>query len=303
MNDSQSLEEPKALVAVYDLWTSPPTYDFFTFLVEAERYRRTQKYDCIDLAFLPGPNEGFREDGLPPPAEERRGMLHRVCVGGARLLPSVRNVLVLKQRVWLDEQNIFPPDWKNMAPVSCYGVCFQVNGLQCLRATDGARAEVAKRYPGKYATITLRHADYWPARNSNDAAWDDAALWLVGKGIQPVIVPDTHGHSIGKWETCDAAAWDIDLRLALYERALVNAGTTTGPFVLCMLSEMRAPYIMLNVISSDDAPAHKEDFLAAHGLKVGDNYSENGITVWKKDSAENIIEALSQWFEKETVIQ
>lgn len=288
----------RSLTAIYDLWTSPPTYDFFTFLVEAERWRRDKKYDCIDLAIMPGPVNGFRQDNLPPDVEERRGMLQRVVVAGARLLPSIRNIFIILDRVRFEERDIFPPDWRNLAPVSCYGACFQINGLQCLRATDGARTEIASRFKQPYATITLREAAYWPDRNSNKEAWDEAARVLLGRGIVPVVVPDTHGTGLQSGLTFDTAAWDIDLRLALYEGAVLNLGVATGPMSLNLLAEKRPPYIMLNILSDDGAPAHKEEFLASHGLKMGDHFSANGWTIWEKDSAENIIRQLEAWFAK-----
>ena len=75
-------------LAVYDLGVSPPSYDFLSFLAEAERHRRANGFTHINLMFQPGPMNGFRDDELPPDTATREGMLWRVCAGMARLLPS-----------------------------------------------------------------------------------------------------------------------------------------------------------------------------------------------------------------------
>ena len=289
----------KTLTACYDLAVSPPTYDFFTFLAEAERFRVHGDYKRIDIVFQPGTKDGFRDDDLPPDLIERRSMLQRVCVAGARLLPTVSDVVCFGQRTNIKVD--FPVGYDPFRPVSHYGACYQLNGHQCLRATDAARREV-KRLMTSYTTITLREAEYWPARNSNFEAWCRAARWLESNGMSPIIIPDTHGSMrIRPGEGFPAAAWDIDLRMALYEGASLNIGVATGPMSLCMLAEKAPPYIMLNVLSEDGAPAHKEEFLASHGLKRGDHFSKNGWTLWEKDTPENVIGAIESWFKKKAV--
>lgn len=282
----------RVLTAVYDLQVSPPTFEVFSFFAEAERYRIAMGFTSIDVVFIPGPNHGFRNDQLPPSVEERESMLHRVCVSGARLLPSVRNVSVLKERIRLQGE-FFPPDWTNEIPRACYGPRFQKGGLPCLESTTAAREEIAHRYRQRYSTITLRQAEYWPNRNSDRHAWERAARELQRADMPAIVIPDTHGSGLEGFENFTPAAWDVDLRLALYEGAKLNLGVANGPMAMLMYAKRRAPYIVFQKPSEDSATPYS--FLQAHGVTRGEQWTDAGLTVWGDDSAENVLAAIQTW--------
>lgn len=263
------------LTAVYDLAVSPPTYDFVSFLLEAEKARIEQGHTHLDVVFMPGPIGGFRDDDLPPSVAVREGMLHRVCVGLCRLLPSVRNVTVRKDRQPV-EGNIFPAGWTVLTPISHYGSKYLRDAKPVLRATPAAREAVKRSKP--YVTITLREADYWPRRNSNLDAWAKVARWLESEGYEVVTLRDTE-------KDFNALAWDIDLRLALYEGADVNLGVTNGPMALMFASG--APYIVFKVVT-EEYYSTSYAFLRIHGMNKGDQWGANGITVWADDDYDTI---------------
>jgi hypothetical protein len=287
---NQREKNQKILTAAYDLGVSPPSYDFLSFLIEAERHRLEIGFDQIDIAFQPGPWFGFRHDDLPPDVPTRQGMLWRVCVGMAKLLPSVRNVMVLGQRMDMPEA-VFPVGYKQDAPISHYGTCYLRGGEPMLRASDSARKQVALRFSKPYATITLREAEYWSDRNSNRAEWIKVADWLLEQNIQPVFIPDTYGNPVEGYQSFDAAAFDIDLRAAMYEGAVVNLGVMTGPMSLPAFLEAR--YLICKVVC-ESAVASTRAFLKAHGFEDGDDFGGNGRMIWKDDKAETIIEALKE---------
>ena len=283
----------RVLTAIYDMQVSPPTYEVFSFLSQAEKYRHERGFTALDIIFFPGPIEGFRDDGLPPSASERASMLHRICVGGARLLPSVRNIHVMSKRSHV-EGDVFPPDWTNDRPRFCYGPRFQKNAYQCLEATKAARDEISLRFKSPYTTITLREADYWPKRNSNKKAWEQAAKWLQQYRVPAVVVPDTHGGGIDGAHELQAAAWDIDLRLALYEGAALNLGVMNGPMVLPMFAK-KAPAYLIFQKPDEESPGTQAAFMAAQGIRAGEGYTSNGETVWTDDTPENVLAALEHW--------
>jgi hypothetical protein len=287
--------QERPLTAVYDMQVSPPTYEVFSFLAEAEKYRSQNGFACIDVVFAPGPIHGFRDDGLPPSPEERAAMLHRICVGGTRLLTTVRNVHVMKQRAHLTG-DFFPPDWTNDRPRFHYGPRFQKNGHPCLEATPSAREAIRRRFGGPYTTITLREAEYWPARNSNRAAWYALARELQWMGMPAVIVPDTYGAGLQGHQNLPQASWDVDLRLALYEGAALNLGVVNGPMVLCMFAAKRPPYIIFQK-PDETSPGTQESFMMAQGFKPGDAYTPNGWALWEDDTPENVLRAAKNWFE------
>lgn len=290
-------QQEKILTAVYDMQVCPPTYEFFSFLSQAEKHRVQNGYTALDVVFFPGPMHGFRDDGLPPNPNERAGMLHRICVGGARLLRSVRNVHVMKERSHL-AGDVFPTNWTNDLPRFLYGPEYQKNAYKCLTATQSAHDEIGSRFDPqqRFATITLRQANYWVSRNSNVLAWEKAARWLTERGITPVCIPDTHGDEMRDADNFQAAAWDIDLRMALYEHSVVNLGVSNGPMTLNFYSDA-CKYIWFQ-IPDEDSPGNQVEFLKAQNIHVGDNYTKNGVTLWERDDPANVIAALESWFEQ-----
>lgn len=279
--------EMKILTAVYDLAVSPPTYDFLSFLAEAERARKAGGYDYIDVVFMPGPKGGFRNDNLPPSIEAREGMLHRVCVSACRLLPSVRNVTVRKDRTHV-QSDVFPKDWNVNTPVSRYGTTYLRNGGPILTATKSAKDIIKERFTRPYVTITVRQSGYWPERNTTLAEWGHVANEIERMGYHIVWVPDTNGEQIG----FSPAAFDIDLRLALYEGALCNFAVSNGPCALLYLSN--SPYLVFKMVV-DSCPSTTAKFLASHGLNVGDQMNNRGRIVWEDDRAEVILSAFKDF--------
>lgn len=275
----------KVLTAVYDLGVSPPSYDFIGFLAEAEKARIGGKYERLDVVFQPGPIDGFRHDNLPLTAHERDAMLHRICVACCRLLPSVRNVTVLRERQAVSG-DVFPEDYRQEYPLAHYGARFLKGIAPILTATTAAKDEVLRHHPKPYVTITLRTAGHWKSRNSNEAAWSAAAQFLVDAGYEVVWVRDTEDRLSSRY------SWDIDLRMALYERAAMNFGVSNGPMSLLYASN--APYMVFKIVTPDAGPATVE-FLRMHGIEPGDQFGSNGRLVWADDDEATLIQQISAW--------
>lgn len=267
------------LNAVYDLACSPPTYDFLSFLAAAEHARVQNSLRDINLIFQPGPKDGFRDDNLPPDSDARRSMLWRICVPATRLLPSVKNVFVLSERMPVAGA-IFPPNWNVNQPVACYGTWILTQGVpRALRATAYARKTVAARTAPPYVTVTLRQCAYWPQRNSNMPAWEKAIAEIKTMGHAVEIIQDTS-------DTLSMYAWDIDMRLALYEGAVCNLMVVNGPVDLLRLSN--APYLIFKLITPE-CPSTTVEFLKKNNVNVGDQFGPNGRTIWEDDTEKVII--------------
>lgn len=277
----------KILTAVYDLAVSPPTYDFMGFLAEVEKARQDGSYDYIDVVFMPGPKSGFRDDNLPPSVEVREGMLHRVCVSACRLLPTIRNVSVLKNRAHING-NVFPKTWNVNAPVMHYGTKYLKNVPPILTATKVSHDDVKRRFKKPYVTITVRQSEYWPDRNSNLAEWGHVANQIERLGFQIVWVPDTNSNMNG----FIPASYDIDLRLALYENAFCNLGVSNGPCALFYISD--SPYLVFKPLVNS-CVSTTEKFWNAHGYKVGDQFNNRGKLIWEDDKAEVIMSAFKEF--------
>lgn len=293
----QEGQETKALTAVYDLAAAPPTWEFSTFLAEAERYRVDGGYTCIDLIISPGVEKGYRYDYTDLFGKDKcDGMTQRILYPLTKLLPSVRNVLWLKEKSALaPEGPLFPPMWSPERPVSCYGPEHLHEGNRVFRATPVARKWREKNYPQRYVTITIRETEYWLDRNSNKLAWRMAANWLGSQGYRVVFIPDTYGTLMDGYENCTIAAWDIDLRMALYEGAVLNMGVSNGPMALCYLSN--APYMIFSILGKNSPIT--EAFYTQRGIPIGSQWGPNGKNVWEEDSPEAVMREVKAHFAKD----
>ncbi len=288
----QKKKRLRVLTACYDLGVSPPTFDFISFLAEAERYRVDNNFDVIDVKFQPGPMHGFRADNLPPDVPTRQAMLWRVCVPLARLLPSVRSVEVLGVRTAV-AGHVFPLGWENEKPVAHYGIKFQRDATPIFKASDYAK-KWASRFGSKYATITMRMAPHWPQRNSNIEAWTKVAQWLSDQGIKPIFIPDAFTAWSSGFTDCPEASHDLDLRAALYEGAVINLGVANGPIWIAPYLEAR--YLVFN-ICVESALSSSTQFLLAHGVAKGDQtvFGGNGRVIWEKDELKAILRELQEF--------
>ena len=81
-----------------------------------------------------------------------------------------------------------------------------------------------------------------PARNSNLEAWTAFARRLDPTRFMPVFVPDLEQTLNGQLQALQGhavlgeAAWNLGLRMALYERSYISLGVNTGPMGLCWLN-------------------------------------------------------------------
>lgn len=279
----------RILTAVYDLTVCPPTYDFISFLGEAERRRIEIGAEAMDVVFLPGPVDGFREDTLPDSHASRVGMIYRVCVGACRLLPSVRNVELCKQRKVIDAEDTYPPDYRENPERQGYGATKFPTAMPVLESSLSARAFVKKRCKKRYITITLRQSSHWMQRNSNLGAWEAAARYIASRGYEVVWVPDVESPD------ANAFSWDIDLRLALYEGAELNLGVNNGP--MCMLFYANARYIIFKMVT-EGIPWCEPPFFEKCGMLEGDVQGGRGRLIWGPDDTEVIIDEVRRYLAK-----
>jgi len=281
------------VVAAYDLAVAPPTWDFLSFLAAAEAHRRAVGAETMEVVFLPGPKEGFRDDELPPAdTASRERMLRHVAMPLARLLPSVTRVGMAARKSFDGRHHVFPFGYHPDTPIPAYGLTELVRhaGSLDLRPSDRAREHVRQQCPDPYVTITLRQAPYWTGRNSDLAEWAKVVAELRRRGWHVVVIPDVDGagdFSIGD----DDAAHDPDIRLALYERAAMNLGVNNGPMSLCYLT--KAPYLVFRMLDPTGEYPCGAEFMAQHGLPEGGQFCDTSPfrrLVWALDDAETAMQ-------------
>ena len=270
--------EKKVMTAVYDLAVAPPTYDFVTFLAAAEDFRKQRGFDAIDVIFQPGPIEGFRDDNLPPSVNERKAMLWRVCVQATRLLQTVRNVEVLRERREVAAD--FPLGYQVEAPIPCYGATFFKGADPVFSATPSAR-QIAQKITGDtpYMVIPVRQAEYWPNRNTNIEAWKYAVRPFEAMGWNVFWIPDTNGPDVPQAKNVRSASLDIDLRMALYEGARLVTGLIGGAACLAVFSE--AKYLFFHHVES--GPTTERSYLERLGLEMNEQWTPRGKVIYGAD--------------------
>lgn len=238
----------EGLQVIYDLSMNPASYDFLPFLANAEKFRYERGLPSMDVHFMPGEHSRFYDAYYPKGETEREGLLWRVCVPAARLVPSVRDVQVHAVRQGVGGERTYPETWATSRPDRTHGAQLFKGAPRCFTASAQAKAWVAARYHN-YFTITLRECPYGEDRNSNRVEWWKVARHIKECGGNVVIVPDTYGNPLKDFQSCIPASWDVDVRLALYEGAILNMGVANGPMSLCILS--KSNFAMIDTELSD----------------------------------------------------
>jgi hypothetical protein len=219
-------------------------------------------------------------------------MLHNVCAPLCRLLPSVSDVRVERER----RRGV---SGFGVAPQRLYGFQEYVSAYR--RGVRPLRF-VPHQPDAGLITITLREASHWPARNSDVAAWIAAAKTLRDElGARVVFVRDTAKASepVPDFETDVAAALDIDARAELYARAALNLGVSNGPIWMCLA--MDAPTIVFRPVDDAVGLAFSTRHLRYCGVPEGGQLPGAPAwhrLVWERETAAAIVQAASDYFDQ-----
>lgn len=255
------------LYVVYDLSVNPITYDLGWTIVAAELDRRARGFKSLHFVFiLPRQwNAGFESDDYHRIVDDtqRAWRFHSILLPMIQLIQGPSGVSVFESlavarlfllgRAW----SFYPRrtsillsryvDGRN----DVFAYAAAGHDCHCLAAPLQARRYVEQWLEGrgagrrKLVVITLRQSDYMPARNSDLSAWAGFAASLDPVRYVVAIVPDTDkalDFDIAPFagtHLFTEAAFDVRLRMALYERAWLNMGVNTGPFVLCYFGNTR----------------------------------------------------------------
>lgn len=206
----------------YDLETSPVSFDFATFLMNANAN------DCDEVVVVPGSE----------PVDQQR--LDNIIKG---LWPDVK-VMPSRERAidYLTEQR-FPDGYNVRNPRPAHGIGKMLFNRKVvpLRPNDEKWQELEDDglTAENLVVITIRECKSQSRRNSNIAEWLKVADWLKSRQLEPIFVPDTENpdRTFGSHKVSKKAALDVQYRLALYEKAHLNLGVMSGPmFGLVMIS-------------------------------------------------------------------
>lgn len=303
-----------------DLEVSPVTFDIATYLVGAELVRRRSGLPSIRLIIVPG----RAQDGLRPEAPDYEAAVDRdarswrvrhIVLAMSELLPTVNSLVLCASRAEAARlcgaaAHIFPAGYATELPIppSSWGIRTALAQAKdpwpLLVAPEQAKRAVRRYVKTAVANrrlivITLREYGYNPARNSRLDDWLRFAEELDPQSYAVVFVPDFDRSleprpELQRYMTLPQAAWNVSLRLALYEQAHVCLAVGQGPMELAWYSETTR---YITFIELNSAPQTTIETLAAFGIQFGVTpaYARPWQRwIWKPDTIENIRTAFSE---------
>ena len=260
----------KLLTAFYDLEHGQVSYDFITWLVRALMVKAERGCDRLHVVIVPKENGlgGFSRHWGPHDEHATRWRLWHIVIpacalAGATvsLAPSHQWACDLNADSSRDDGSSWWPEGKAHLAKDLVAAARRGETIPVLCATEAAKRYVSgwlANERGRVITLTLRRQENDPARNADREQWNWLRALLGAKGVRVVWLDDTH---LALGEGRGYAELDIDLRLALYERADLNIVGNNGPAAL--LWHSRAAYVRICA----GMPA---DWTSNLGLKQGE---------------------------------
>lgn len=303
------------LHAVYDLEWSPITFDVMYFLAMAHLVTVREGFDDFTVTYLHG-DDGWRKrtpKDRALPDDEKQWRLNNIHIPLAGLARKCVGHGAARRRDFapiaksLERKMLFPRGYRVDRPVYQFVVMLLLEDdptpeeMRVLEPTTAAISKVdhwlEARRIRKPVTLTLRTSRSEPERNSRMKDWVAAAKVIKDRGYDPVIVPDTDLATVGVTDFGEIAgfplgALSVDLRLAIYRRALLNLSHGGGPGFLPWFSDAR----MLAFLPVESLPVSARGSLSGMaqllGTAVGGDWPNATPLrrfVWKPATVEAII--------------
>jgi hypothetical protein len=274
------------LTAFYDLALSPAKYDFVGFLQNADRYRKLMLLEGIRFVFVLGPNQGFREDALPPAPPKRALMLNNILIPMCFMLGIPVEIIIATREEARELQTgeIFPMGYLVDNPVNHYGAHIMTREFR--RGNYPLKPVKKIEKQPDLITITLRECHYWPTRNGNRETWLAAAEIIKKAGLRVLFIPDVDSLPIEDSDT--EASIDLNRRAAIYESAEHNFFVNNGP--AWMAAAMPNTNCTIFKILAEGAVCVSEKYYRNIGFPKGSQIGRpNHKIVWEDDTKEHVL--------------
>jgi hypothetical protein len=287
-----------ANAATCDLSKVPASFDFITWLVNAEMDRRRRGAPApLKVAFVDGPDAGFRNGDVQNLAEKRQ-IMDRVMRPALALFGAEEDPNVIHGRQY---HYWYRPITEAARTGEEVPKCKPQSGA--VQDMIGWLINHGHRLRGKAPlVITLRETRYSPERNSNVAAWTEFARRRRAEGEQIVFVRDTARaeEPIEDFSVCPVAARDLHARAALYSLARCNLIIANGPAELLQFSDW--PFIEIKPPAEVDPlrPVTMGEtwWQRFGGITPPESFpwlGKHQMTVWKRDAIDVLETAWAEW--------
>lgn len=311
------MKAQQTLYAFYDLAVSPATFDFVVFLMLAEHARKERGLAGIHPVIVPGYENGFRAGDLATyhrigainyNAESLRWRLRNIIIPACGLLPACGQISVCGTREEAAAMlrhlavETFPAGYDPADPKPSYGwrLYFDTTDARAatvsLKAAAPALAHVKKFFQQhackrKVVSITLRECDHEPDRNSSLEDWGAFASRLDSKMYCPVLIRDNGAAyrslpaGLRECVVFPEAAWNLEIRAALYEQSYINMFVNNGPAMLSLFNR-RSRTLIFKIIT-ESCGSTSSRYFESVGIKPGQQYrfmTPVQKLVWEKDT-------------------
>jgi hypothetical protein len=271
------------LTAVYDLKLAPITFDFGTYLAIIDCYRQLNDHSHINLIIRASEYRRKSQRDFALQAAEKHWRLKNIILDCCELLPSIKNIHLLRLGNEQEHRIDFPEDYSTLElnnerlPYLAKDVYhFFEQGAQprVLKAPEYAHSLIDKYITTPFITLTLRSSRHFTNRNVDLEDWYMFYRYLKGSGYNVIVVPDqddvlgSRAHELYDWCTYVPASLDIRLRAALYEKAKLNVCSSNGPTGVMFFSD--APLLMFDQTRGDEYSGKQWKKLT--GLSPGENW-------------------------------
>ena len=268
--------------AIYDLSYNALSYNFISFLILSEIFRKKNNYKYFNLLIIENNlHRSLRHDKFEKSYSKKnlQERFNNFLKQMSETSPNLKKVILLKK---IDEAykvikgyETFPKKISRTRSVK--------NGfekpLHTILKKDGIQSElqVKKKYQKKInqfirskkiITFTVRNSPFDKVRNTNYKALHQMYNKLR-KNFVFVTIPDTEYPKINKklksklGEMCSK---NVSLRLSLYKKAKFNIFSDTGPWLLTAYSK-KIPYIAIVNYDGEIYGGKKSDLNGAYDMK------------------------------------
>jgi hypothetical protein len=283
-----------ALRCLYDLRHAPVTFDFGIYLALADCARQLLKRDSLDITIRAGEYRQATPRDKETPESEKEWRIHNILLPCTAILPTVRRVSVR-----YDDGGPYDFPLNQRTPYLARDVLkYHQRGAdpKVFKAPEHAKTIVKRDKP--YVTLTLRESKHFPERNIDILEWAKFAQHL-GDADRVVVIPDAESPDLPEArfpEFCEdlPAAFNLSLRLALYEGAQMNFCSSNGPTALMFYSH--CPVIQFDQLRGGTFSA--QQWAGLNGFPVGQQHpwsNPNQLMTWTDSTFVTLKEAFDTW--------
>lgn len=322
VNDLKKIDAGGGFLACYTLSDEITSFDFAYFLARAEVEAAKAGFSNFRVALVRRSRRDVTGNTEEDPDDDLRGevnatwRLMNIVIPLVGLYPNCKGFQLVEDSVTLQplvQHNMtFPTgySWRyfpglDYKEIFCVLASDRYSGFaappKALQIVEDWLAVNKVRKP--LVTITLRQRKWDSERNSSLKDWARFGHWLNDRGFSVVVVPDTDTRNpqiqdYSSLAEYPEASWNIAIRLALYETAVVNFGVNNGPMALMHLSK-NVSYVQTFFTSGSEIVDDGKYYSEVLGVEVGDLRLPFGrvgqVLSWGSDDFDSLCRGFLIW--------